>query len=449
MSMLRKIILENFMAHERTELELGPGVTALTGPNNTGKSAVVEGLRCLATNPMPKNYIRHGAKEARVTAELEDGTRVVWIRKKRSSGYEIWAPDAEEAEEYWKFGRKPPEDVLDLLRLDMVELDTGREIDLHIGNQRTPVFLLDRPDSDAAAFFAASTESAHLLSMQSILKRRTADAKRRERDLETRLAEVEADLDELQGLPKIALALETAREMEAAATRLQRETPDLEHRIKTLTALEESVAEGRSIAAILDALDDPPKLNPTGDLDRIKRTMITVNDRRTHALEVNGELDPLESPPQLGDVGGLQAVCDDLRSAQRRLQTALALDGVAAPLTPPPPMQDISHLSHMIDDILILQRRTGRLSGLGSVLKNIAEPPELAADDHLLRTVAEMRSLTAVMTEAKDALEELEKGLQSTVDELQTRLGDDGRCPTCGAEANAEDLLDQGGRHVH
>ena len=87
--MITKIILENFMAHERTELELGPGVNALTGPNNSGKSAIVEALRCVATNPVPKHYIRHGAKEARVTLEFEDKTQVVWVRKKRSSGYEI------------------------------------------------------------------------------------------------------------------------------------------------------------------------------------------------------------------------------------------------------------------------------------------------------------------------------------------------------------------------
>ena len=67
--MIKKIVIDNFMAHERTELELGPGVTVLTGPNNTGKSAIVEALRCVATNPTPKYYIRHGAKEARVTVD--------------------------------------------------------------------------------------------------------------------------------------------------------------------------------------------------------------------------------------------------------------------------------------------------------------------------------------------------------------------------------------------
>ncbi len=215
--MIAKIVLENFMAHERTELELGPGVNALTGPNNTGKSAIVEGLRCLATNPVPKHYIRHGAKEARVSVELEDGMRIIWIRKKRSSGYELWHPGADEPEEYWKFGRKPPEDILNALRLDLVELETGDAVDVHVGNQREPVFLLNQPGSNAAAFFAASTESAHLLAMQNVLKRRTQDANRRERDLEGRLGMVRDEMDVLAPLPDIALAVETGRELEQSS----------------------------------------------------------------------------------------------------------------------------------------------------------------------------------------------------------------------------------------
>ncbi|MEF2143934.1 MAG: AAA family ATPase, partial [Desulfovibrionaceae bacterium] len=47
--MIQRIILDDFQAHKHTELALGPGVTVLTGPNNSGKSAIVEALRCLAT----------------------------------------------------------------------------------------------------------------------------------------------------------------------------------------------------------------------------------------------------------------------------------------------------------------------------------------------------------------------------------------------------------------
>ena len=79
--MIKRIILKNFLAHADTVIELGAGMTVLTGPNNSGKSSVVEALRCIATNPLPKHFIRHGAKVARVELEMDDGVRVAWIRK--------------------------------------------------------------------------------------------------------------------------------------------------------------------------------------------------------------------------------------------------------------------------------------------------------------------------------------------------------------------------------
>jgi exonuclease SbcC len=41
-AMIKRPKISDYMAHKETELELGPGVTVLTGPNNSGKSAVVE-----------------------------------------------------------------------------------------------------------------------------------------------------------------------------------------------------------------------------------------------------------------------------------------------------------------------------------------------------------------------------------------------------------------------
>jgi exonuclease SbcC len=76
--MIKKIHLENFMAHQDTSIELSPGVTVITGPNNVGKSAVVEAIRHLVYNPSPKNIIRHKAKKAIVSLELDSGEIIIW-----------------------------------------------------------------------------------------------------------------------------------------------------------------------------------------------------------------------------------------------------------------------------------------------------------------------------------------------------------------------------------
>ena len=43
-SMIRKIVLSNFMAHAQTELRLSDGLTVLVGPNNIGTSSVAVAL---------------------------------------------------------------------------------------------------------------------------------------------------------------------------------------------------------------------------------------------------------------------------------------------------------------------------------------------------------------------------------------------------------------------
>ena len=108
--MIRRLILTNFMAHAGTTLELAPGLNVLCGPNNTGKSAVVEALRCLANNPSPRHFIRHGASEARVEALLDDGWRVAWVRRKAHALYEVYAPGEDEPQVFAKLkrGMVPP-----------------------------------------------------------------------------------------------------------------------------------------------------------------------------------------------------------------------------------------------------------------------------------------------------------------------------------------------------
>jgi len=445
--MIRKIVLENFMAHERTELELGPGVTALTGPNNTGKSAVVEGLRCVATNPVPRHYIRHGAKEARVSVELGDGTRVVWVRKKRSSGYELWHPGADEPEEYWKFGRKPPEDILKALKLDLVELETGGEIDVHLGNQREPVFLLNQPPSNAAAFFAASTESAHLLAMQNLLKRRIQDSNRQERDLEERISGIKSEMDKLSSLPGIELQAEAARNLGEMAKNLQAEIPAVESLIAGQRALSRSLKAKNATANILNTAVEPQELNSVGELDGIIRRVESVHRNRLRAEKTQAAFAPLASSPEVFDTARLAGLCGQLTHAEKGLRKAEAQGMVMGELAAPSTPEQTASLSGLIDQMLAVRYRRDRLVRWECVLRDIAEPPVLRSDEGLVRQLADIRGLISRKGEAQAALNDLEKQLRMVEDQIAGCVDRLGCCPTCGADLDAEAFIDQRCRH--
>jgi exonuclease SbcC len=450
--MISKIIIDNFMAHEHTELALGPGVTILTGSNNTGKSAVVEALRCLATNPArspnPALYIRHGAKEARVEVEVDDGTRVAWVRTKRWAKYEVWAPDAEEPEEYHKLQGRVPEDVARVLRLDQVELETRKDsVDVHLGNQRDPVFLLNQPDSVMAEFFAASTESAHLLAMQNALKMRVRDAKREERGLDEQAGRIGSDLDRLAPLPDIALRMDEAEDLERDATALERAIPALEAGLAEHRALLAALDRERAVGAVLEGTQPPPTIQDVGRLKGHIASMGSVSAQRDRATRTAGALAGLDVPPETADTAPLRQVLRDLALTGATLHRASIHQAALAGLAVPPEREDTARLAGMVDELYVLRARNKRLARLEAALEKVAEPPAPVPLEGLGGTVIELSGLTEKISERQAELDGLETDLRSVVVAMEERIRAIGCCPVCGGDLTTDSFLDHGCRH--
>ncbi|NDV18179.1 AAA family ATPase [Pseudodesulfovibrio sp. JC047] len=445
--MIKKLIIDNFMAHEHTELELGPGLTILTGGNNTGKSAVVEALRCLATNPVPSHNIRHGAKEARVSVVLDDDTKVVWIRKKRSSGYELWKPGAEEPEEYWKFGRTPPEDIRAALKLDLVELESGDPVDIHVGNQREPVFLLNKPPSNAAAFFAASTESAHLLAMQNLLKRQTTDAKRQARELDTQTDHIETSIDKLAPLPDIELHLDRTRELEAVATDFEKTLPALENALKKQQRLSQKLTRTTANKALLETISPPPETANTTALNTRIHALQSLEKKERTAASNRDVLSRLQPPTPLQETTPLAALIHALHTASDALHTAETQTPVFDRLNPLPSLNATDALAQSIDTMLATRYRRARLARWETVLHQIAPPPDMDSTDMLGRTLTRMSELSTQIESTRADLAVLEKTLRTHEKTVEKRLQELGRCPTCGGTMTAATFIDSGSDH--
>ena len=446
--MIKKVTIDNFMAHSHTELRLGPGVTVLTGPNNTGKSAVVEALRCVATNPTPSHFLRHGAKEARVGVEMEDGTRVVWVRTKRWAMYELWQPGAEEPEEYHKLQRKVPEDIQKVLRMNQVDLETSsRPVDIHIGNQRDPVFLLNRPDSDAAAFFAASTESAHLLAMQDLLKMQVRDRKREQEALAGDVARIENDLDGLASLPSLELRLDEARAMEAESARLEREVPPLESALARGRSLHRALASRKQGAGVLAGLRTPPQPEDArhlaGTIDGLGNAARQLRSARGAATT----LGPLQGPPPVEDTARLARTIEAIGATNRSLGRVAEQHAALADLPAPPAHENAAELAAFLDEYIALRYRAARLGRWTAALEGVKPPPVVESGGDLPALLAGMRSLADRIAAQETALADLETDLRNVVDKLSGRIGELGRCPTCGQPMTAEEFLDHGGSH--
>lgn len=130
--------IQNFQSLEDVEIEID-GFTAITGQNNTGKSAVVRSIAGTFQNASGDSFIRHGTTEAKVELDFCDGTTLVWGRNKKPfysiNGAPLIYP-----------GRGVP-DELSTFKVNPVDLG-GQEVWPNIGKQfKGQIFLLDLPGS--------------------------------------------------------------------------------------------------------------------------------------------------------------------------------------------------------------------------------------------------------------------------------------------------------------
>lgn len=153
---LRSIRLLNYRSHADSFIALSPGVTVLTGRNNIGKSAVIDALRAVAYGEGSDDAIRHGQDACQVEIDAGD-KRLVWTRSRKGNPKEMYAtqtPAGDLQREEARSRGDVPSWFSDDLGLRLLG-----GIDVQIGLQKRPVFLLDEPAAKQAAILSAGKEA--------------------------------------------------------------------------------------------------------------------------------------------------------------------------------------------------------------------------------------------------------------------------------------------------
>jgi exonuclease SbcC len=345
--MIRRISLQNYMAHAQTVIEPAEGLTVLVGPNNCGKSAVVSALETLCNNAPGDYMVRHDEKEASVTVETDDGHTLVWRRDKTVS-YII------DGREISRLKRGVPEDLHKLLRLPKVDGgETGDPFDIHFGTQKSPIFLLNEPGSRAALFFASSSDAAILLEMQKRHRNRVKERKSDEKRLKGEIEKLDAELDALESLDALASSM-------TRADGEYRELKELEGQIQTL---------GKELKAF--------------------RAHLVKHDRLVQEYQC---LAPLRPPPHLADTSPLESLIADLVDAERHLQRERARYCALESLGPPPALDDVQKMESLCR-VLSREGENYRILKAKAVcLGLLNDPPVIHDTDPLERVVADLES---------------------------------------------------------
>jgi hypothetical protein len=378
--MLRRIILENFMSHARTEIDLADGLTVLTGPNNCGKSAVVAALQILATNGRTTHVMRHGATRCRVTVETDDGHVVCWERNKKTVKYTI------DGEDIHRVGASIPEQLHDILRLDRVQAETGKstnEYDIHFGEQKAPIFLLGESGSRAASFFASSSDASRLVEMQHLHRNKVREQRSASRQYHTEFAEIAARLKAFQPVDALAARLTDAEQQQ---TRIQTVHEQTVHLARIIVRYQETLGRCQRLQAqqsVLSRLDQGK--TTTKDLEDARQqesrlqTLILQLTRRLHHqrqwIQRNRALEPLRPVPVLHAVDILRELIQQLGAAASRRQLAEAVLRKCRVLTPPPELHPESDCRRLLNQWTDTESRRRRLTTECRRLQRLTPPP--------------------------------------------------------------------------
>ena len=391
--MIRRITLENYMAHVRTVIDLADGLTVLIGPNNCGKSAIVHALEMVCYNAEAADFaIRHGTKKAIVTVETEDpdGTKhtVVWWRKKGTAGYII------DGREITGLGlRGVPHDLHSLLKMPKVEPAAGGDpFFLHFGLQKSPIFLLNESESRAAHFFASSSDADKLVEMQKLHASKTQNARQNKERLNREIARLDEKLSILEPVPAALAAVDELEATYAILLGQQRRLAELEQATVCLLTAFEIAARQVSRKQALDALNPPPVLDEAVPLAELIRSSQAASEKAAQNAAIGTSLSTLDSPPPLQVTTHLAVLCDQAGNAADQLAAHAAWIAALSSLKGVPALEDDASLCAALGAIDVAGKALFQCDGRQTALSSIAAPPTLEDAEALSRLAMQMSS---------------------------------------------------------
>jgi hypothetical protein len=334
---LRFIRLVNVQAYQDATLRLSPGVNALIGPNNRGKSTFIRALRAVFYGEARDSLVRAGAKAALVEIGVAGNRILRFTRQPRRSPVNIWSlheADGAVVEKagmrYETGGRAVPDWVADLIRIRKVE-----DLDVHIAHQKFPVFLLGETPSRRSAVLSIGQEAGYIRDMLVIHRERC----RRDNDLvrngERELIALGETLDGLRELDrlkeKLSVARERSKDLKSSAAHLDK----LRHGASLLADLGFRLDKAKRRAAITASLPAAERLadltrmvEHSRERERLGRNVIQLSRQlaRSHA-RLAALQDMPQAVPVLDNTAPAQSTLkriDDLRKAAAIAQGRIA-----------------------------------------------------------------------------------------------------------------------------
>ena len=438
-----RVRVQNFQSIEDATLEID-GLTAITGTNNSGKTAVMRAIRGVFTNAPAGPLVRHGCAHLTVTLTFDDGTTIVWEK-----GWEKPGRKGKTVNQYTINGMKiatvgrgvPPE--VEALGVREVRAASDR-VWPQIASQHTGnLFLVDRPGSAVAE---ALSDVERVGKLTAALKSSEKDRRAVNSELKVRRKDVEVYKTEVSKFDGLDVVGGEIRDLDVIQKDLfgrQKsdldEVSDLLGRHQTASSVTEALAGFDP-----DVVPDQQHAEKLSDWSRKIGVVQGYSDQYTRALASTKALESFDPTvvPDSQRVEKLQRAVEtvgDYRDQHRKARGVVdALDGFSGVVIPD--ADDLVSRGQRIETVRTYAVRHQEAADLVQSFADFVSPDLPGSDlfDDLRESIESAISLRDRLNVARENLEELKSNIQQTADDLAEAeadvirlLGDRGVCPTC------------------
>lgn len=411
----RYVRLVNFQGYIDETLHLHPGVNALIGDNNIGKSCFVRALRAVFYGDVRDRLIRRGQTSCSVEIGLREGYILQWTRHaKKNATWRLLAPNrAVFSDEYDTTSKGVPDWVIKDIGIGPI---VG--LDPHIIKQKTPIFLLDKPGSTRAAVLSIGQESSHIREMVRTYKKMCDEDSQTVRTGEAEMGRI------MQREVHIAKAL------------------DHEHSIdelrQALDGLEKSIEETKKAEVLIEKIERGRR-----DNDRLRQSKTLLSTLPSQEDVIKLEKDVRNS----AELANILERCERIAAANDLNKRKIAILG-SLPREVPTivPSDELIRFGKAVKDTLAANEAIrARIAILSQLPKEAPQLTDVSSAEKFLgdieRIAAEIAEKKRQRELAKKQADEIERQMNELVQEMGHS------CPLCGGHVEDASSFIGGGHH--
>lgn len=430
---IKKVIMRRFMSHYDTTYELHPYLTCIIGDNDIGKSVIATALKAVSYGDSSDSYIMHFENEAQVVLELDKNRQILWQRFRETDQdnpqkvkFTLFKEDLMKSISEFS-AHETPAFIQRELNISTIE-----DIDLHIGNQKQPVFLLssDVKPQERAKILSLGKESLTIQKMMENIKSKTKQYKAIIKEGENRFQFIEQMLNVLSVSNYIVTSAENLQSDLFLLDKEKIQIEELDSMIQKLSIAQKAA----EIPKVEDYNIDFPSLHQTEELEKLI-SELELNEQISSITELDYDI----IFPVLHNTDDLESLIHDLE-LNEKIASITELDTSSLDMN----LIDTQEIENLISELEKLEK-------IQSI--NTVDIPEIQFDlvnhlsiENLENIISQLEAEEANLIDLENKKANVEKWKIKIEQDIELFLKENNYCPTCSQKIDRHILM---GEHQH